>query len=91
MAEQNKSEAVPPEISPYVLPVVLAIMGIWCSYDGWFTADPGMQEHLMFNRVGSVILLSWAVIDFYRTWRAESEYKRKIDVKNDTTLDDYES
>lgn len=88
MAEQSKSKPVPPEISPYLFPVALALMGAWFSYDGWFSAEPDMQEHLIFNRVGSAILLPWAVVDFFRTWRAENEYKRKIVVKNDVTLDD---
>ena len=88
MADQSKSKPAPPEISPYLFPVALAIMGIWFFYDGWLSTDPDMLEHLMFNRVGSAILLPWAVVDFIRTWRAENEYKRQIAVKNDATLDD---
>ena len=88
MVDQNKSKPAPPEISPYLFPVLLAVIGIWFFYDGWLSTEPDMQEHLMFNRVGSVILLPWAVIDFFRTWRSENEYKRQIAVKNDVTLDD---
>jgi hypothetical protein len=29
---------------------------IWFIRDGWFNDDPKMQEHLMFNRIGSVVL-----------------------------------
>jgi hypothetical protein len=36
-----------------------------------------MQEHLMFNRVGSAILLPWAVIDFIRTRKREREYRER--------------
>lgn len=85
MADQNKSKSAPPEISPYLFPVILAGMGIWFFYDGWLSTAPDMQEHLTFNRVGSVILLPWAIIDFYRTWRAEKEYKRQSAVKKDET------
>jgi len=87
MADQSedKSKSGPPEISPYIFPVLLAIIGIWFFYDGWLSTEPDMQEHLMFNRVGSVILLPWAVVDFFRTRRSENEYKREIAVKNDET------
>ena len=88
MTDQSKNKLAPPEISPYLFPAALAIMGIWFFYDGWLSADPEMQEHLMFNRVGSVILLPWAIIDFFRTRRAENEYKKQIVAKNDATLDD---
>jgi hypothetical protein len=66
----KSTQKQPPEISPYLLPIILAAMGLWCLYDGWFSANPDMQEHLMFNRVLSVILLSWAVFDFYKIRRA---------------------
>jgi hypothetical protein len=61
----------PPTISPYLFPIVLAAMGLWCLYDGWFSADPKMQEYLLFNRIGSVVLLLWAALDTVRTRRLE--------------------
>ncbi|WP_028580728.1 hypothetical protein [Desulfogranum japonicum] len=57
----------PPEIGPYVFPVILATFGLWCMYDGWFTAAPEMQEHILFNRIAAGCLIPWAIIDFYRT------------------------
>lgn len=72
MAEERRRPA-PPEISPYVLTVLLAGFGLWCLYDGWLNADPKMQEHLLFNRILSVILLPWAAIDFVRMRRRDKE------------------
>ncbi len=88
MADKKKNKSGPPEINPFVFPIALAIMGIWFFYDGWLSTDPDMQGHLMFNRIGSGILLPWAVIDFFRTWRSEKEYRKKIVVTNIATLDD---
>ncbi len=64
---------LPPQISPYFFPFVLACFGLWCLYDGWFTTNPEMQKYLLFNRVASVILLAWAAIDFVRTRKREKE------------------
>ena len=69
----KKEPAKPPEISPFVFPVILAAMGIWCLYDGFFSTNPEMQEHLLFNRVLGGVLLPWALIDFYRTFRSEKK------------------
>jgi hypothetical protein len=63
----------PPQISPYLFPLLLAGFGIWCFYDGWFSTAPGIQEHLLFNRIGSAVLLLWSIIDFYRTRRFEKQ------------------
>ena len=71
MSDNNKEQKSPPEIGPYVFPTLLAIFGLWFLYDGWFTSNPEMQEHQLFNRIGSLILLPWAIIDFIRTWRIE--------------------
>jgi len=68
----QKEQSVPPEISPYLFPAILAAMGAWCLYDGWLTANPAMHEHLLFNRVASGILLPWAIIDYIRTRRLEA-------------------
>lgn len=75
MPEKEKQQPAPPEISPYLFPVILAFMGIWCFYDGWLSSNPDMQEHLLFNRVASGILLPWALIDFIRTRRFVAEDK----------------
>ncbi len=71
MVERKKDKPEPPEFSPYLFPTILAVMGLWCSYDGWINTDPEMLEHLTFNRAGSVVLLSWAIINFIRTYRSE--------------------
>ena len=63
----------PPEISPYVVSVLLAGFGLWCAYDGWISSNPDMQEHLTFNRVGSVVLLAWAAWDFRKVRKRERE------------------
>lgn len=94
MSEKPKEQASPPEISPYLFPVILAIMGVWCFYDGWITNDPEMLEHLTFNRVASGILLTWALIDFIRTRKAEQREKaslakvEKLDVDTKDKRDD---
>ena len=62
-----------PRISPYVFPFLLAGMGLWCFYDGWIGSDPEMQEYILFNRVGSIVLLLWAVADFFRTRKLEKQ------------------
>jgi hypothetical protein len=69
----------PPQISPYVFPVLLAGFGLWCFYDGWITTDPEMLKHQLFNRIASGVLLLWAVLDFIRTRRIE-----KAEQSNDT-------
>lgn len=65
----------PPTISPYLFPLVLAAFGLWCLYDGWLTSDPEMVKYRLFNQIASVILLSWAVIDFIRTRKSEQRHK----------------
>ena len=72
MSDNNKDQKSPPKIGPYVFPTLLAIFGLWCLYDGWFTSNPEMQDHQLFNRIGSLILLPWAIIDFIRTWRIKN-------------------
>ena len=69
MSDNKKEKIPPPEIGPFVFPSLLMIFGLWCFYDGWLTSNPDMQDHLLLNRVGSIILLPWAVIDFIRTWK----------------------
>jgi hypothetical protein len=63
--------SAPPPISPYLFPLILAGFGLWCLYDGWFSANPEMQKHLLFNRIAAVVLLVWAVADFVRTRKRE--------------------
>ncbi len=71
----SKPPRQPPEISPYVFPVLLAGFGLWCAYDGWLTTDPEMLEHTLFNRVAAGVLLPWAVYDFLRVRRREREQR----------------
>ncbi|WP_028585991.1 hypothetical protein [Desulfogranum mediterraneum] len=75
MAKEQKKQ--PPEISPYVFPFILACFGLWCFYDGWLSSAPEMQEHLLFNRIASAVLLPWALIDFYRTRKQEQQARRE--------------
>lgn len=67
----------PPEISPYVVSVLLAGFGLWCLYDGWISTNPEMQKHLTFNRVGSVVLLAWAAWDFWKVRKRAKTEKGK--------------
>lgn len=59
----------PPQVSPYLFPGLLAVLGLWCFYDGWFSTDPKMLEHQTFNQIASVVLLLWSVADVLRTRR----------------------
>jgi hypothetical protein len=70
-------DSKPPQVSPYLFPFGLFCFGLWFFYDGWISTDPDMQEHLLFNRVGSVILLGWAVFDFFKTRKSEREYRER--------------
>ena len=88
MSDNKKEQIPPPEIGPYVFPTLLALFGLWFVYDGWFTSDPDMQEHLLFNRVGSVILLPWAIIDFIRTWRNNKAESSETTSDEHDTKDD---
>ena len=36
----SPAERRPPEISPYVVSVLLAGFGLWCFYDGWISSAP---------------------------------------------------
>ncbi|ADW17153.1 hypothetical protein Despr_0979 [Desulfobulbus propionicus DSM 2032] len=67
----SNRKPAPPQISPYVFPVLLAGFGLWCFYDGWLTTDPEMMKHQLFNRIASGVLLLWAAIDFVRTHKRE--------------------
>ena len=71
----SDKKPAPPQISPYVFPILLIGFGLWCAYDGWFTTDPEMVKHQLFNRIASGVLLLWGAIDFYRTHKREKAYK----------------
>ncbi len=78
----------PPEIGPFVFPAILAFFGLWCLYDGWFTTDPNMQEHLLFNRIAGGLLVPWAVIDFIRTRKREKIAGEKEEKSESNSADD---
>lgn len=44
---------------------VLALIGAafctWCVWDGWFTEDPNMQQHSLFNRLAAGVLGLWVL------------------------------
>ncbi len=85
MTGSYKEKPAPPIIGPFVFPTLLAAMGAWCFYDGWLSANSEMQEHLVFNRVASVVLLTWALVDFIRTRRSEREHNQKLSEEDDET------
>jgi hypothetical protein len=70
-------DSKPQQISPFLFPFGLFCFGLWFFYDGWISTDPDMQKHLLFNRAGSALLMSWAVYDFIRTRKREREYREK--------------
>jgi hypothetical protein len=72
------------EISPYVFPVLLAGFGLWCFYDGWLTFNPEMQEHRLFNRIASGVLLPWAIYDFWKVRKYERKHKEEQEDKDDS-------
>ncbi len=80
----SESKPAPPQISPYVFPVLLIGFGLWCGYDGWLTADAKMAEHQTFNRVACGVLLLWGAIDFFRTHKREQAYKLRQQAKTET-------
>jgi hypothetical protein len=77
----NPSDEVftpPPfEARQYLFTLVLLGLGLWCARDGWFSADPEMQEHLLFNRSGAVLFLTWGALDGWRMRRKEVAHARR--------------
>ena len=73
---ESKQPPSPPTINPFLFPVILAILGIWCFYDGWLSTDPEMQKHLLFNRVLACVLIPWSIWDFFRTKKRVLEEKK---------------
>jgi hypothetical protein len=67
----SNPKPAPPQISPYVFPILLLGFGLWCAYDGWLTTNPEMLKHQMFNRIAAGVLLLWGVVDLYRTHKQE--------------------
>ena len=74
---QGKPTGAPrkPAPSPYLLSLILFLMGIWFFYDG-FLNEEFIEKHpddatLKFNRYGAFVLFALAGIDFYRMRKAE--------------------
>ena len=82
--EAETQEKKPPEISPYLFPFLLAVFGLWCFYDGWLTTNPEMQEHALFNRVVSIVLLPWSVYDYLKVRRFERNRINEADPTDDS-------
>lgn len=76
---KNKSDQIspPPEIGPYVFPTVLIVLGAWCLYDGFFSDDIEMQKYALFNQIAGGALVTWSLVDFYKTWKLEKKHKEK--------------
>ena len=79
----SDAKPAPPQISPYVFPILLLGFGLWCGYDGWLTTDAKMAEHQTFNRVASGVLLLWGAIDLHRTHKREQAYKLRQQAKSE--------
>lgn len=71
----SDNKPAPPQVSPYLFPVLLIGFGLWCGYDGWLTTNPEMLEHQTFNRVAAGVLLLWGAVDLYRTHKQENAEK----------------
>lgn len=80
----NAPKPSPPQINPYVFPVLLAGFGLWCFFDGWITTDPEMLKHQLFNRIASGVLLVWAILDTLRTRRLERKEKAASSAEEST-------
>jgi len=80
MENKTKNKTSPPVMSPYIFTILLLGFGLWCFWDGWLTTDPEMLKHANFNRVLSVILLSWGGYDFLKL-RKKQKQKREADNK----------
>lgn len=76
---QEKNKTAVPQMSPYIFTILLIGFGLWCFWDGWLTTDPEMLKHATFNRVLSIILLSWGVYDFYKLRKKHKEKKEPVD------------
>lgn len=76
MKKEHDKIHSPPEIGPYVFPTVLAALGIWCIYDGFFSNDIDMQQYALFNQIAGCALVMWSLIDFYKTMKSEKKNKK---------------
>jgi len=77
--EKNNNKPAHPQISPYIFTILLIGFGFWCFWDGWLTSDNDMLEHATFNRVLSVILLSWGIYDFLKLRKRQKNKKQSED------------
>ena len=71
----SDKKPAPPQVSPYLFPILLIGFGLWCGYDGWLTTNAEMLEHRTFNRVAAGVLLLWGAVDLYRTHKREKAEK----------------
>ena len=71
--EKNSLKPAPPRMSPYIFTLLLIGFGLWCFWDGWFTNDPAMAGHAIFNRVLSGILLPWGIYDYFKLKKSEKK------------------
>jgi hypothetical protein len=60
-SERKRRPLTPAELSrryfwESLIPVVLLL---WFGYDGWFTTDPDMQKHALFNRTMCILWVYW--------------------------------
>jgi hypothetical protein len=67
-------EASSPFDHPAFLPVLLWGLAVWFGYDGWINQDPGMLEHVTFNRWGFGILV---VLGVYFTIQSIREVRAR--------------
>jgi hypothetical protein len=72
--EEDDDEGGNPFDHPAFLPAVLWPMALWFGYDGWINQDPGMLEHVTFNRGGFAVLV---VLGIYFTVKAVREMREE--------------
>src|SRR5260221_12899604 len=70
--QRRRPTAVEVRKSHGIYAVITMALLIWFVRDGWFNAEPKMQEHLLFNRSGSVICGVLAL--FFLTMAASAHF-----------------
>lgn len=67
MKNTTENRPTGPILNPYVFTVLLLAFGLWCLWDGWLAKETGMADYAVtMNRVASLVLIPWAVWDFYK-------------------------
>lgn len=66
MEDKKETNDGRPMLNPYVFTVLLMGFGLWCFWDGWVAETDMSQAAVTMNRVLSLVLVPWAVWDFFK-------------------------